>query len=236
MNLNKYVTQWDSDNIMENVDNVVSTIMYLIILVTLLVPAFIGGDFSKVFSTSTSSIFLIGMILFTIPLQFILKGKDKKYSGYGKSSNASIAVVVALFLGIMFFMSPNMSISSGTYSLLPGYDELDILQIFQNSIAAPYVEETFFSLTLPFILVGLFKYIFKENYSLPLILTICLMFAGMHALAYNANIQLMAFAFIFRLIVIIGNGELRSGLFGIGLHEMNNIANGLRTIKSIVTI
>jgi hypothetical protein len=236
----RLVNIWPSDNVMIQLDRLVTILMYASVLMTLILVRFVGGEQIAFFGNDTTALYLLILMGVTIPFQF-LSPKNNGQLNFGKSDKAALAIIVALFLGIMFFSSTNLSISTpldASNAVVTSSSNVNSIvtksiSVYLSSFATPFIEEKFFALTLPIMLIGFFKFGFGKNYAIPLILTCCTIFAGFHVFAYNAQGAFIAFAFIFRFIVMIGNGYFESGLFGIGLHGMNNLANGIKVLKTL---
>jgi len=183
-----------------------------------------------------SLVFLIMSILGLIAVASDgIKNNQKflEFYSFGKSlKTALLGLIIGLGLGLLVYSTKTFSIlkistpvlTTSALSSLPVIAIFDILiptSWIITCLLSPITEELFFRQTVYPTLSKIGANTFTARI-VSIILTSAF-FGFMHYFAYGANFSLIVSAFIFSLIVIVGNFIVKSIAFGLGLHFANNL-------------
>lgn len=146
------------------------------------------------------------------------KGWIFAWNGFGTTKTQAIS---ALFVGIAVMF---VIVNSKTLSILTPLAAIsnETMQFFYVVLAAPFIEEAFFRMAGVPTMVLLFKNLKFPYYDVVGMLFANVFFALFHGSVYGWNYPAMMAAFVFGILVSIGNQMLKSGAFGVGAHFINN--------------
>jgi len=205
---------WETPVKYIDLDRAFTYVSIAVILFLLLYSASLGVDALQ----QNSSIVWLGLMLMA---SFVIMEKNQDYGGFGKPENLKMGVALGALAAAVMFFSSGLKLSVPLAAVLPGSQ---LLTYFYIAFVTPFVEEKFFSQTMPFVLDRSIRNPFNTK------VLVSVGFGLFHVFAYAASLPMMLVAMGFRFAILYGNEMLRTSAFGLTTHWVNNIVTVARQL------